>query len=62
MNNFTRYLKRLLLAAGCEFRRHGRGDHEVWWSPISRRAFTVDGAVTSRHTANETLKEAPKAF
>lgn len=33
-------------------------------SPITGKYFTVDGALKSRHTANETLKQAglPKAF
>jgi len=44
--------------------RQGRGDHEIWFSPVSQRNFTVDGTIKSRHTANETLKQAglPKAF
>jgi hypothetical protein len=64
VNGYTAEVKRILRSAGCEFRRQGRGDHEVWWSPISLRAFTVDGEIKSRHTANETLKQAglPKAF
>ncbi len=44
--------------------RQGRGDHEVWESPINGKRFTVDGAILSRHTVNGTLKEAglPKQF
>lgn len=62
--DYTRQVKDLLSEAGCYFKRQGRGDHEVWWSPITNRAFTVDGAIKSRHTANKTLKDAglPKAF
>jgi len=54
----------LLEEAGCRFHREGRGDHEIWFSPISDRYFTVDRGTKSRHTANETLKQAglPKAF
>jgi hypothetical protein len=54
----------LLAEAGCRFVRYGKGDHEIWYSPVSGRSFTVDKGVTSRHTANETLKQAglPKAF
>ena len=42
----------------------GRGDHEIWRSPISERYFVVDRLVKSKHTANETLKQAgfEKAF
>jgi hypothetical protein len=33
-DNFTPRVKRLLLDAGCRFERHGKGDHEIWYSPI----------------------------
>ena len=64
MNDFAPALKAILKANGCEFRRQGRGDHEIWWSPITKRSFTVDGSIKSRHTANGILKDAglPKAF
>ncbi|MBY3198965.1 type II toxin-antitoxin system HicA family toxin [Rhizobium laguerreae] len=64
MAGYLRELKELLLKAGCEYVRPGKGDHEIWYSPISNRYFTVDHGVKSRHTANETLKQAglPKAF
>jgi hypothetical protein len=44
--------------------RHGKGDHEIWHSPISNRRFMVDNNIKSRHWANYTLKQAglPKAF
>jgi hypothetical protein len=38
--------------------RQGKGDHEIWTSPISGRHFTVDGKIKSRHTANAVLKQA----
>ena len=64
MNDYTKAVKALLLAAGCTFKRQGKGDHEIWFSPLTNRAFTVDGAIKSRHTANVTRKCAglPKAF
>ncbi|WP_438749683.1 type II toxin-antitoxin system HicA family toxin [Pararhizobium sp. O133] len=64
MSSYLRDLKDLLTKAGCRFVRAGKGDHEIWFSPISQRHFTVDHGVKSRHTANETLKQAglPKAF
>lgn len=62
--SYTKDLKALLVKAGCRFVRQGRGDHEVWESPINGKRFTVDGDIKSRHTANGTLKDAglPKAF
>lgn len=64
MAGFTKDVKRLLTEAGCAFHRQGRGDHEIWHSPITNRCFTVDGNIKSRHTANGTLADAglEKAF
>ncbi len=64
MASYLRELKERLTAAGCTFVRSGKGDHEIWYSPITNRHFTVDHGVKSRHTANETLKQAglPKSF
>lgn len=64
MSDCTRELKRLLIASGCRFERQGKGDHEIWFSPISGLRFPVDGDIRSRHTANLVLKQAglEKAF
>jgi len=64
MVGYSKDLKKLLLAAGCTFVRRGRGDHEIWYSPISDTNFTVDANIKSRHTANAVLKQAglPKTF
>ena len=57
-------IKRMLLAAGCTFVRMGKGSHEIWYSPISKRGFTLPLNVAKIHTANGVLKDAglPKAF
>lgn len=64
MAGFYRDLIKILKEAGCEFVREGRGDHEIWKSPVNNKFFTVDHGIKSRHTANESLKQAglPKAF
>lgn len=64
MSDFTSELKRLLRDAGCRFERQGKGDHEIWSSPITGLRFPVDGKIKSRHTANAVLKQAglPKKF
>jgi len=61
---FDRELRELLRAAGCTFVRQGRGSHEIWYSPITRRNFAVPVGIPSRHTANAILRQAglPKAF
>jgi hypothetical protein len=63
-DNFTPAVKKLLREAGCRFERQGRGDHEIWYSPIAKHRFMVDARIKSRHWANHTLKQAglPKAF
>ncbi|MGH1394698.1 MAG: type II toxin-antitoxin system HicA family toxin [Trichormus sp.] len=62
--SFTPELKKILTEAGCYFERQGKGDHEIWYSPISDHRFVVDASIKSRHTANAVLKQAglPKAF
>jgi hypothetical protein len=59
MGNYTRPVKKILTDNGCRFVRHGgRGDHDIWYSPITNENFTVDGKITKRTSANETLKDA----
>ena len=62
--SFTPELIRLLSLAGCTFERHGKGDHDIWYSPVSCISFPVDNKIVSRHTANGVLKQAglPKRF
>jgi len=64
MGGFYPELAKILKAAECFVVRQGKGDHEIWHSPITKRNFTVDHGIKSRHTANEILKQAglPKAF
>jgi len=55
---FTGPLKKILKSNGCYFVRQGKGDHEIWYSPITRLHFPVDSDIKSRHTANAVLKQA----
>lgn len=41
MNDFAPARRRALRDAGCRFERHGKGDHELWYSPITRRSDQV---------------------
>ena len=58
MTDYAPDLKKYLEEAGCHLLRQGKGDHEIWYSPISKRPFTVDGKIKSRHTANAVMKQA----
>lgn len=62
--SLTPELKKILTEKGCYFERQGKGDHEIWYSPISQNRFVVDQSIKSRHTANAVLKQAglPKRF
>jgi predicted RNA binding protein YcfA (HicA-like mRNA interferase family) len=61
---FDRALRDLLRAAGCALVRQGKGSHEIWDSPITKRNFPVPVGIASRHTANAILRQAglPKGF
>ena len=58
MGDFSPDVKKILTANGCSWVRSGKGDHEIWYSPITKRNVTVDGKILSRHTANAILKQA----
>ena len=58
MAGYERQVQEELRKHGCTFYRQGRGDHEIWYSPITNRKVIVDGTIESRHTANAVLKAA----
>ena len=58
MAEYEKKVRDALTLHGCYFQRRGKGDHDIWYSPISNRAISVDGKIKSRHSANKILKEA----
>lgn len=58
MADYRPEVVKLLRASGCYFKRQSKGDHELWYSPITKRSFPVDGVIKSRHTANGIMKQA----
>ncbi len=58
MADFQPLVVKQLKNAGCSWKRHGKGDHEFWYSPITNRSFPVDHKILSRHTANGIMKQA----
>lgn len=64
MRGYGKAVRRILEENGCWFVRHGRGDHDIWRSPLTNIPITVPINIDSRHTANGILKDAglPKAF
>ena len=57
MAEYEKRVRELLDQNGCTFVRRGKGDHDIWYSPINGRYFTVDGKIKSRHTANAIMKQ-----
>jgi predicted RNA binding protein YcfA (HicA-like mRNA interferase family) len=64
MADYYRDVVRLLRESGYEFKRQGRGDHEIWWNPTTGIRVIVDRKLRSKFTANGILKDAglAKAF
>ncbi len=58
MAEYEKKVRELLSRNGCYFLRRGKGDHDIWFSPITNLAITVDGVIKSRHTANGIMKSA----
>jgi len=58
MASYEKDVKNKLTQNGCYFLRHGKGDHDVWFSPITKLSITVDNKIVSRHTANGIMKRA----
>lgn len=57
MAEYEKKVRRLLAEHGCTFLRRGKGDHDIWYSPITGLHITVDTKIKSRHTANAILKQ-----
>lgn len=57
MAEYEKKVRNILAENGCEFLRHGKGDHDIWFSPITNRKVVVDGKIKSRHVANEIMKQ-----
>ncbi|MBO6193336.1 MAG: type II toxin-antitoxin system HicA family toxin [Clostridiales bacterium] len=57
MAEYEKKVRVILSKNDCYFVRSGKGDHEIWYSPKTKRNFTVDGKIKSRHTANAIMKQ-----
>ena len=57
MAEYEKKVRDILLKNGCRFVRRGKGDHDIWYSPISNINFTVDSKIKSRFTANAVMKQ-----
>ena len=57
MAAYEKIVRDTLKKNGCTFVRCGKGDHDIWYSPLKNRNFPVDGVIKSRHTANAIMKQ-----
>lgn len=57
MAEYEKKVREILNNYGCYFIRHGKGDHDIWHSPINNHNIVVDGKIKSRPTANAILKQ-----
>ena len=62
MAEYEKIVREVLKNNGCYFIRHGKGDHDLWHSPISKRSFPVDSKIKSRHIANEIMKQSGNEY
>lgn len=58
MAEYEKLVRAMLLQNGCVFVRRGKGDHDVWHSPINNHTVAVDTKIRSRHMANTIMKQA----
>ena len=57
MAEFEKAVRKVLKEQGCYFVRHGKGDHDIWFSPITNRNVVVAVKIKSRDTANAIMKQ-----
>ena len=57
MAEYEKKVREILRQNDCVFVRQGKGDHEIWHSPINNKSFPVDNRIKSRHTANGIMKQ-----
>ena len=58
MKEYGKAVRDILDKYGCYFVRHGKGDHDIWYSPIVKQNITVNSKIYIRHAANGVLKQA----
>ena len=61
---YRKHIIEKLEAAGCQLKKRGAGDYDLWYSPLSQHIFQIDDVVESHHLANAILKNAglPQEF
>ncbi len=58
MATYTPRVKEILKENGFVYLRPGKGDHEIWINPETKKRATVDGKIKSKNFAIDVLKNA----
>ena len=58
MAEYEKRVRSQLDKMGCFFKRRGKGDHDIWYSPKTKASFPVDHVIKSRYLANKIMKQA----
>jgi len=58
MAEYEKKVRLVLTKNGCYLKRHGKGDHDIWYSPNTNQNFPVDSKIKSRYLANVIMKQA----
>jgi len=58
MAEYEKKVRKKLKENGCYLKRQGKGDHDIWFSPLSHNTFPVDSEIKSRYLANLIMKQA----
>ena len=57
MAEYEKKVREILKNNDCYLVSQGKGDHEIWFSPLTKKNVTVDGKIKSRYTANAIMKQ-----
>lgn len=57
MAEYEKKIREILRNNNWDFKRHGKGDHDIWYNLSTGERVTVDGKIKSRHIANAILKK-----
>jgi hypothetical protein len=57
MAEYEKAVRKVMQENGCHFVRRGKGDHDIWFSPLTNRNLPVDSKIKSRHVANAIMRQ-----
>jgi len=58
MKDYTKAICEILTKHNWKFKRHGKGDHDIWKSSDGKKTAVIDNEIKSRYLANAILSKA----